>query len=333
LAIVPTRDVFASVETRTELSFRPAAIADARLYAQLSALRRPDEPEDPEVVAYYWANPTPGFNVERFIVESGGRPVGFAWHEERPAEDDPERIGDVGAWFIPEALSAENLSTAHRHVDELSRGTGTLVFTTDIWEDEDLTIEVLEALDFRRDRLSRASELDLFENRDRLLLEAARSAALMRELGIECRAVADDPDPDIWSHCHEAQAVAAADMPRTEAYIPPTFAQFDNWYSGPDASSRWFFVAKAGDRVVATSDLRFPPVRGNVWTGFTGVIPEFRGKGVARGVKMAILKQAIEQNVPRVRTDNDEENAPMLHINEELGYQPIPGVLTYRKPA
>jgi RimJ/RimL family protein N-acetyltransferase len=127
--------------------------------------------------------------------------------------------------------------------------------------------------------------------------------------------------------------VAAADMPRTEAYIPPTFAQFDNWYSGPDASSRWFFVAKAGDRVVATSDLRFPPVRGNVWTGFTGVIPEFRGKGVARGVKMAILKQAIEQNVPRVRTDNDEENAPMLHINEELGYQPIPGVLTYRKPA
>jgi len=32
-----------------------------------------------------------------------------------------------------------------------------------------------------------------------------------------------------------------------------------------------------------------------------------------------------------VDTDNDSENAPILHINEELGYQELPSVLEFHK--
>jgi hypothetical protein len=46
---------------------------------------------------------------------------------------------------------------------------------------------------------------------------------------------------------------------------------------------------------------------------------------------METLAQAIELGVALVRTDNDERNAPMLHINEELGYTPIPGWADYEK--
>ena len=87
------------------------------------------------------------------------------------------------------------------------------------------------------------------------------------------------------------------------------------------------------ERVVGITSLHFPPVQGNVWTWFTGVVREYRGRGIARGLKLAILKQAIAENVPRVRTDNDETNGPMLHVNEELGYRRIPGSVSYRKPA
>jgi hypothetical protein len=35
--------------------------------------------------------------------------------------------------------------------------------------------------------------------------------------------------------------------------------------------------------------------------------------------------------VTAVETDNDSENAPILHINEELGYKEIPGKLEFHR--
>jgi hypothetical protein len=43
--------------------------------------------------------------------------------------------------------------------------------------------------------------------------------------------------------------------------------------------------------------------------------------------------QAVELGVPRLRTLNDSENAPIIHINQTLGYEPIHGPVEYVKPA
>jgi RimJ/RimL family protein N-acetyltransferase len=317
--------------SRAGLSLRPATLADARLYAELTAVYRPDEPADPGVTAHGWANPTQGYGRERFIIEVGGRPAGFAWHLEADVERDPERNGDLNIFLVPAAMSHERYRAALELVEERSAAVGVRILRTDIWEDATEEAAVLTELGYVRDRMSRVWELDLVENGDRLLLLAGRAEALMREQGIRCGAVADDGDPEIWSRCYEAQMAASEDIPRTGPFIRPTFEQFTGWLSSPDFSARWYFTAKDGDRVIGMSNLRFPPVQGNVWTGFTGVVREYRGRGVARAVKMALLKQAIDQNVPRVRTDNDEANGPMLHINEELGYQRIPGILSFRK--
>jgi GNAT superfamily N-acetyltransferase len=68
-----------------------------------------------------------------------------------------------------------------------------------------------------------------------------------------------------------------------------------------------------------------------VWTGFTCTHPDYRGRGIARAVKLQSLAQAIELGIPSVRTGNDSENAPMLHINETLGYDPLPGYISLVK--
>jgi len=331
LAVVSTSDTHELAGTHAGLEFRTATVADARLYAELSLAHRPDEPGDPEVTRHGWAHPTPGYTRERYMIELGGRAAGYTWHFEGPLDADPDRNGEVSAFLAPWSMSAERLRGAFEFIEERSAAAGVRTFTADVWEDDAGEVEVLESLGYRRDRLSKAWELDLIEHRDRLLLLTDRAEAMMREQGITCVAIAADADPTIWTRCHEVQAAAGEDMPRTGPYHRPTYEQYMSWMETPDVSPFWCFAAKDGERVVGFSNLRFPPVQGNVWTGFTGVIREYRGRGIARAVKLAILKQAIEQNVARVRTDNDEANEAMLHINEELGYQRIPGVLSYRK--
>ena len=56
-----------------------------------------------------------------------------------------------------------------------------------------------------------------------------------------------------------------------------------------------------------------------------------RRKGVARALKQETLAQALELGVEVVETDNDSENAPILHLNEELGYREVSGMLQLYK--
>jgi GNAT superfamily N-acetyltransferase len=59
--------------------------------------------------------------------------------------------------------------------------------------------------------------------------------------------------------------------------------------------------------------------------------PDYRGRGLARAVKLQTLAQAVELGIPAVLTDNDSENAPMLHINEVLGYDERRGFISFVK--
>jgi hypothetical protein len=54
---------------------------------------------------------------------------------------------------------------------------------------------------------------------------------------------------------------------------------------------------------------------------------------VARALKLESLAQAIELGARRARTENDGENAPILHLNEELGYRQIPGMIQFHRSA
>jgi GNAT superfamily N-acetyltransferase len=56
----------------------------------------------------------------------------------------------------------------------------------------------------------------------------------------------------------------------------------------------------------------------------TGVFPEYRNKGLGRWLKAEMLdKILIERSQAKfVRTDNADSNAPMMKINNELGFKP-----------
>lgn len=61
------------------------------------------------------------------------------------------------------------------------------------------------------------------------------------------------------------------------------------------------------------------------YNSMTGVIHQYRGKGIAQAVKVKAIEFALHKGVKCVRTHNDSKNVPMLSINEGLGYKQKPG--------
>lgn len=61
-----------------------------------------------------------------------------------------------------------------------------------------------------------------------------------------------------------------------------------------------------------------------LWQGATGVLPAHRGYGLGKWLKAAMI-QKVQQERPSVtciRTGNADSNAPMLAINQKLGFKP-----------
>jgi mycothiol synthase len=59
-------------------------------------------------------------------------------------------------------------------------------------------------------------------------------------------------------------------------------------------------------------------------TGYTGVLRAYRGRGVATALKVAAVQWARARGMAYIYTGNDLTNAPMLAINSQLGFEPLP---------
>ncbi len=56
---------------------------------------------------------------------------------------------------------------------------------------------------------------------------------------------------------------------------------------------------------------------------------EWRGRGVATALKVAAIGVARALGAPTIRTDNASDNAPMLRVNDRLGFVRDPATVSY----
>ena len=131
---------------------------------------------------------------------------------------------------------------------------------------------------------------------------------------------------------YEVDAEAMLDVPSEVAMDDVSFEQWlEDYWHHPDTDLEASVAAVIDDKPVAFSHLRIAP-SGRAVTDMTGTLRDYRGRGLALLVKRATLVNAAGGGVELVSTENDETNAPMLRVNENLGYRPIGTTLTWSRP-
>ena len=303
-----------------DMTLREAKLADADFVADLETAIRPDDPRDPVSLQNYWRNPEENAKIERFIGEVGGDRVAFAVHRHELWKT-PKRFGSVSGDLMPSHRTPVRMDALFSAMEERSRADGTKTFTTWCWEDDRLRVGVLKARGYVEQRRQRFWELDLVAERAKLEATAALMRAKMREQKIRVLTVDRDTDPDKWKKLWRMSEEAIHDIPTTVPHSDTSFDDFMKWMRSPGLHEDRIWIARDGDTILGVSMLSYPPKRGVVSTDWTGVARAGRGRGVARALKYETVMQAIGLGVDKVRTDNDFKNAPILHINETMGYK------------
>ena len=319
----------------TAVTYRSATLDDAATASDVMTASYPSLPQDPVLTRYRWENPRVGYEYAHFLAVRDGSAIAYLGWIHGPWSKLPDRHCEVEVWLDRSALEPALLAEMWDWIgaDAVAKGSGVLLAYCG--EDEPEMLEVLARLGYERARLEKVWELDLNRRGPGLIEDAAEARRSMEAAGIRLVKLAEWNDPDRLPKLFRLNERTIQDVPHTLPIIPEAYQDFERRAHAPDRRpDRWWLAVSStgdGDLPVAMSYLKFPPVRGTVWTGFTCTHPDYRGRGIARAVKLQSLAQAAELGVPLVCTDNDSENVPMLRINEKLGYARRPGFVEHHK--
>ena len=315
-----------------ELTLRPATIDDAEAVADAATALRPDDPMDPLILRHHWLARDSGDVVQRFAVLAGGRVVGACTQAHSDWARVETRYGRVEVILRPDVRSEAALTWAFDRIEDRSREDGTEILRTWGRDDDTQLLDLLARRGYRVDRRQRYWELDLAASRERVLQETNVARARVAAQGVRLLTLADDEHPERYRQLYELDAEGDQDVPSTVPYVPQSFDAFMKWFDDPGLHPDRLWIAREGGRIVGLSVLSYPPIRGHVSTDWTTTLRSVRGRGIARALKLETVVQAIDLGIERVLTDNDSQNAPILHLNEQMGYHRITGAVSLLKP-
>ncbi len=304
-----------------DLELRDATLDDAAIVADIDTEARRDDPEDPQLLRHWWKLIAADAVVRRYLALQDGEPVGYATWNHVPWPKMPERFMRISAELRPALRTPERLDALLAFLESEARREEARRLSAWAFDYDAARIDVLHARGYREERRQRFWELDLAQNRDRIATMAAESRERMGREGIRVLTLDQVKDPTMWEKLKRMSDEAEADVPTTVPHVPMPMHEWRKWFESPGLRPDRIWIAYEGDDIVGISQLAYPPVRGVVATDWTGTARRVRGRGVARALKCETLVQAIALGVDRVRTDNDSANAPILHINETMGYR------------
>jgi len=310
----------------SEYVVREFAPSDYDAIARIGQRIAPELANSAEEVRHFWeAFAAPHLDQLRLVAEDPVERAVVGWGslEQRPFNHEP------GKYWIEVVVDPD-----HRHhglgrrlYDRLEgeavrRGARGLWATARVEDPPGLAF--FERRGFVEQRQVWRSQLDLADAN--LAVLADRSDALARA-GIRFTTLAEEgaDRDDVRRRWHAVQSAAGQDVPTLGSHNVVSYEQFlriefDDPGLLPEAT---FFAESEGRYVGVTSLYRVRRRPDQVHVGFTGVLPEFRGQGIAVELKRRSILFAREHGYRTMRTSNDSLNRPIRSINERLGFRRV----------
>lgn len=125
---------------------------------------------------------------------------------------------------------------------------------------------------------------------------------------------------------YEVNRASALDNPGNNGIFPDFHSFSKNVFEASWFRADTQIIAAQGDDWVGLSAIGVYKDDDYAYNAFTGVLREYRGRGLAQALKLQTILLAKREGVHRVRTNNDSTNEPVLAVNRKLGYKPEPGI-------
>ncbi|MBB5874109.1 GNAT superfamily N-acetyltransferase [Allocatelliglobosispora scoriae] len=289
-------------------TFRTAGPDDVERYLALRNLVFPHQVNTIEGVRHFWRNVPADEHLRLVAAERDGQLVGFSraglntWSSE-------EGTAIVFVLVHPDhrgqGIGTQLLAQAEEHL----RGVGGTRMQG--WSADDAeTMRWLASHGFTAGHELRYSAIGLDALPPVPSLPAGVTTATFAELGPAA--------------VYAVDSVATLDEPGD---IPNDRIDYDKWllhvWDGPELDKELSVGVLVDGVPAAVTLLEVDRPTGRGWSGGTGTLREYRGRGLAKIAKGVCLHRAAAHGVVTAYTSNDEVNGPMLAINEWLGYRPV----------
>jgi mycothiol synthase len=303
-----------------------------RDYAALIAVHNaalPDYTESEVDVRHYDAARDPQCHFLRVVAERDGLVVGFASYGNVSFMFHPQKFWlDIEVHPEYHGQGIEAALYDHLMADAAPREP--ILFWSNSREDWAERMAFLAERGFAEKMRYYESRLDLTSFDASRFAGASERAA---EQGITIKTLRElEADPDRDRKLFEFHSTVVRDVPSPGETNDITYeAWHKRTFENPSLLPDGFFMALDGERYVGISNLWEAKGRAHINTGLTGVLREYRRRGIALALKLRAIEYARQVGATHIRTGNEENNRAMLSINEALGFAKQPPWIDFIK--
>lgn len=280
----------------------------------------------------YQADPThspEGTIQERFVAEREGEILGlYVLNELRHVLRPHTYAANIG---VAKGHRGQGLGNMlYRHLEGRLHLHGATRIYGRVSEDQPEAMAFFERRGFSRtgraDRMSRLvvreANLEGYDGAVERAEDQGIRIQTLREIGMD--------DQQTLRRIHRMSFESARDIPSSEELEEFPFETWVQWLESPGNSPDQVWVALEGAQPVGVASLSR---RGEhaAFNNYTGVDRQYRGRGLARALKLKTIEFARAQGIEEIFTGNDIDNKRMLSINIPLGYQAVPSQIEIAK--